>query len=312
MITRSRALIAAATAVAAPRLARAQALDKLRVAGVPTDDTTPVYYAIRNGLYQKAGLDVEFVPTTSGTLATEAVVSGVYELGKGSPIAFIAAHLRGLPVVAIGNANVWNPKAPFSLMLCASDAPYKTGADLNNLVLSSAALNDTNTLAMNAWIDKNGGDSKTIKWIEVPNSAGATALIEHRSAATMLQEPQLTAALNTGKIRVLAPAYNAISQRLAIAVYFAQKEWASKHADAIDRWVKVTYAAAAFTNNHHRETEAMMSEITKIPLDVFSKISRNTSATSGDPSYLQPMIDAAAKYKQIERTFPAREAYFSG
>jgi len=77
-----------------PSILRAQTLDKVRLAGVATDDLTPVYYAIKAGLYQKAGLDVEVVPTSSGTAATEAVVGGAYELGKGSLIASLSRTSR--------------------------------------------------------------------------------------------------------------------------------------------------------------------------------------------------------------------------
>jgi hypothetical protein len=36
-----------------------------------------------------------------------------YEIGKGSPIASMLAHLRGLPLVVIANASMWDPKNPF-------------------------------------------------------------------------------------------------------------------------------------------------------------------------------------------------------
>jgi hypothetical protein len=75
---------------------------------------------------------------------------------------------------------------------------------------------------------------------------------------------------------------------------------------------RVTYQAAAYTNTHHAETATMMSEITKIPLAVFTKMARVESATSGDAELIQPLIDAAAKYKQIPRAFPAAELYLGG
>lgn len=311
--TRSRMLAGAAAALAVgPHIVRAQALEKIRVAGVPTDDMTPIFYAAKNGLYQKAGLDVEIVPTSSGAAATEAVIAGTYEIGKGSLIASLLAHLKGLPLTIIGNGNIWNPKAPFSLMLIPADSPVKTGADLNGATLGTAALNDINSLAMNAWIDKNGGDSRTIKWVEIPNSAGGVALAQHRIAATMLQEPALSAALATGTVRTLAPAYSAISEHFAITVYFAQPDWTAQHLAAIKKWTRVTYDAATYTNAHHAETAAMMADVTKIPLEIISKMARNTAATNSDPSAIQSCIDMAAKYKSIPRAFPAKEAYFSG
>jgi NitT/TauT family transport system substrate-binding protein len=312
-LTRARILAAGAAALAVgPRIAVSQTLEPIHVAGVPTDDMTPIFYAAKSGMYQKAGLDVQIVGTSSGTVATEAVVAGTYEIGKGSLIAALLAHLKGLPLTIIGNGNIWNPKIPFSLMLVPADSTVKTGADLTGQTLGVASLNDINSLAMNAWIDQTGGDSKTIKWIEIPNSAGGAALAQHRIAATMLQEPELSAALASGTVRVLAPAYSAISDHFAITIYFAQPAWAAQHAATIKKWTRVTYEAAAYTNTHHAETAEIMADVTKIPLAVISKMSRNTAATVADPSAIQPVIDLAAKYKNIPHAFPAKEAYFSG
>ena len=312
-LSRSRMLAATGSALALwPTILRAQTLDKVRLAGVATDDLTPIYYAIKNGLYQKAGLDVEIVPTSSGTAATEAVISGAYEMGKGSLVASLVAHLKGLPLTIVGNGAIWDVKSPFSMMVVAEDSTAKTGADLNGKTLSTAALNDLNQLAMMTWIDKTGGDSKTTKWIELPNAAAGAALAEHRVEATSLNEPQLSAATETGKVRILAPCYSAIGEHFAFTVYFAQPDWAAKHPDVIKKWVKVTYAAAAYTNAHHAETAPMMADVTKIPLAVISKMARVNGATSGDPALIQPAINAAAKYNNISRAFPAKDAYFSG
>jgi len=302
----------AAALALAPQIVCAQALEKIRFTGVGTDDLTPVFYAIKTGLYQKAGLDVEFIPASSGTAATQAVLTGTYEIGKGSSIAAMVAHLKGLPLTIIGNGAIWDPKNPFSLMLVAADSPYKTGADLNGKIASAAALNDLVELAVDAWVDKNGGDSKTLKWVEIPNSVSGASLEEHRTDVTMLNEPQVTAALATGKTRVLAPALSAIGEHFVLTIYFSNNDWLAKHADAAKRFDRVTYEAAQYTNAHHPETSEMMSEVTKIPLDVFRKMVRVNHSTSTDPAMLQPVIDVAAKYKNISRAFPAKEAYFNG
>jgi NitT/TauT family transport system substrate-binding protein len=312
-LSRARLLAGSAVAVAlAPQIVRAQTLEKVRLTGVPTDDLTPVFYAIKNGLYQKAGLDVEFVAASSGTAATTAVIGGAYELGKGSSIASMVAHLKGLPLTIVGNGAIWDPKNPFSLMLVASDSPIKTAADLNGKIASAAALNDLVELAIVNWFDKNGGDSKTLKWVEIPNSASGAALATHRTDVTMLNEPEVTAAVASGKVRVLAPALSAIGEHFVLTIYFAQPEWATKHADALRKFTRVTYETAQYTNTHKPETEAMMSDVTKIPLDVFRKMVRVNHSTSTNPAELQPVIDVAAKYKNISRAFPAKEAYFSG
>lgn len=284
------------------------------LAGVATDDLSSVYYAIKNGLYQKAGLDVEVIPTSSGTAATTAVIAGTYELGKGSPIAAMLAHLRGLPVVAIANNTIWDWRHPFNVITVAADSPVKTGADLNGRVAACAALNDLNQLAISNWIDKNGGDSKTVKFVEIPVSVAAVALAEHRVDVGTMLEPQLTAAVDSGKVRVLTPGFNAIAGRFCIGLFFTTSDWAAKHGDPLKKWVRVTCEAGAYANVHRAETAPMMSDVTKIPLPLLQKMARaecGTFATS-DPALLQPLIEVAAKYKQIPRDFPPRKCTTAG
>lgn len=126
----------------------------------------------------------------------------------------------------------------------------------------------------------------TVAWhpagAQTPNSTLSSALSEHRS------------------------------EHFAFGGYFANSEWASKNTDIVKKFVRATYDAGRYTNAHHGETAAMMADITKIPLPVMQKIARAEAATSSDPALLQPLIDVAAKYKQIPRSFPAKEIYFGG
>jgi NitT/TauT family transport system substrate-binding protein len=311
--SRRRFIGTAVALAAAPLRVHAQTLEKVRVAGVPTDDMTPIFYAVRSGLYQRAGLDVEVVATSSGTAATTAVIAGTYELGKGSPIATLVAHLRGLPIVAIANSTMWDLRNPYNVLTVATDSPVKTGADLNGKLGAAAALNDINQLAIRAWVDRNGGDSTTLRWVEIPISAVGAALIEHRIDVCAMLEPQRTAALESGKVKVLAPGFDAIADHFAIGLYFTNNDFAAKHPDLVRRWVRVTYEAGAYTNPRRAETAPMMADITKIPLPFFQKMVRATAGTTAtaDPALLQPLIETAAKYKMIPRSFPAREVYFS-
>jgi NitT/TauT family transport system substrate-binding protein len=239
------ALTGGALAVS-PRRVRAQSLEKVRLAGVPSDDLTNVFYAVKSGAYQKAGLDVEVIATSSGTAATTATLGGAYEIAKASPIASMAAHLRGLPVAVLGTNTMWDARSPFNVLAVAADSPVKTGADLNGKIGASPALNDINQLCISAWVDRNGGDARTMKWVELPLSALPAALEEHRVDAACLLEPVLTAAKDSGKVRVLTPGFDAIARRFCIGLFMTNADWAAKHADVIRTWLKVTYEAGAY------------------------------------------------------------------
>lgn len=314
MSSSSRRNFLAATVAAAvtPRVARAQAAETLRMSAVSTDDMTPIYWALKTGLYQKAGIDLEIVAVSSGSASTAAVISGAYEMGKASPVAAMLAHLRGLPVTIVANGSIFQTRDRWSAAVAPLDSPIKSAADCNGKIACSAGLNDIHQLSMMNWVDKNGGDATTMKWVEVPGSATAPALIEHRIDVSMLDEPLLSAALATGKLHQIGNPYATISDRWLTSAYLVQPDYAAKHGGLLRRFARVTYQAAAYTNAHEAETIPMMSDASKIPLPVFSKMARIEGATSGDPRLLTPLIEVTARYKLIPKTFPAAELYWGG
>src|ERR1700735_3001655 len=113
------ALFAAALALGlgAPAAAQAPALTVIHVGGVLSDDMTPVFYAVKAGLFRREGLDVQIIGATSGTAMAAAVLSGTYEFGKSSLLAAVNAHIRGLPLTVIAAGAVYDSKAPFA-QLC--------------------------------------------------------------------------------------------------------------------------------------------------------------------------------------------------
>lgn len=311
-LSRSRMLATSAALLAGvPGPTRARDLEPVQLVSAPSDDLTPVYYAIEKSLYRDAGLDVTVLPSTSGTAATAGVVSGTYHIGKGSCIASLVAYIRSLPLVIIANGGLWDPKKPINLAVVAADSPIEKAADLNGKLACTPALNDIDQLGIAAWMDQNGGDSKSLRWVEIPNGAAGAALAEHRVDIAGLTEPALTLALEQKAARVLAPSFNAIGEHFVIAVFFANAAWARQNPDVVRTFARVTYESAAYTNAHPAETAPMMAAITKIPLAVMRKMSRAPGATSSDPALLQPVIPVAAKYGNIPHAFVASDAYFT-
>jgi ABC-type nitrate/sulfonate/bicarbonate transport system substrate-binding protein len=118
----------------------------------------------------------------------------------------------------------------------------------------------------------------------------------------------LDSALTSGQIRSLTGAYSAIAPQYVFAAWFSTKGWVHDHPDVAREFARVVTQAAQYTNTHHHETAAMVAQFTSIPVDVIEHMQRTPSATSQlEPSLLQPVIDAAVKYKIIPSGFPAAE-----
>lgn len=284
----------------------------LRLGTTIADDLTPIEYALQTGAFRRAGLDITVTAGTNGTVVATGVLSGAFDVGKASPVALMSAHLRGLPVTILMPAAVYDPKAPFSELAVAVDSPAKTGADLNGKLIGVPALNDLNTVGVEAWVDANGGDSSTLRFVELPNSASGPALAQHRVDAAGMQQPWLAEAVDAGQARVLGLQMSAISPNFYLSVWFTTTDFAAKNAAAIKAFVRTALDAAAYMNGHHAETAPILADVAKIPLAVVQKMPRTAMGTSVNPAALQPLIDVAAKYKLIPRAFPAGEIFYNG
>jgi NitT/TauT family transport system substrate-binding protein len=304
--------LALVSGAASPALGQA-ALIPVKVASTPDDTFVAVFYAQRTGMFRQAGLDVQLEPSgTSGAAIAAGVASGAYDIGKSSLTSILAAHLRNIPFTLIAPGTLYDPKTPYGLLIVAKDSPIKSAKDLNGQTVAVAALNSLDQAAILAWMDQNGGDGKTLKFIELPQSEDGPALAQHRIAASLTIRPQLDQALASGQARALAPAFSAISRNYLVSAWFTTTEYAGKHPDVIAKFRRIVEQSAAYGNRHHDVTAPLLSEVSKIPLSVITSMERGVLGTQLTPALVQPVIDVSAKYKTLSRAFPASEVIWSG
>ena len=162
---------------------------KVRVVTRIAEPITPLYYAIKSGLFLRAGLDVEVTASNTGSAATAALLAGDFEFAQTNLLAIFAAHLRRVPIVIVAPAVIYTTQYPDGLLQISTDSPIKNAVDLNDKTVGVQGLNDIDALAVRVWIDQNGGDSRTLKYVEMPMSAGGPALLQHRIDAMVIEPP---------------------------------------------------------------------------------------------------------------------------
>jgi hypothetical protein len=64
--------------------------------------------------------------------------------------------------------------------------------------------------------------------------------------------------------------------------------------------------AAAYTNVHNAETEQLVAEYTKIPVEVIHKIARGSGAVSSDPRLIQPAMRSLRNISTFHEIFRLR------
>jgi len=318
VIDRRSALASAAAAALLPalaprgsRAADAPPLTTVRVATTIDDTAMAVVFGVHAGRFRAAGLDVQVSPATTGAAIAAGVAGGAYDIGKSSLTGVLNAHIRGIPFLFVAPGSVSDRKVTNGNLIVANDAGITSAKDLNGKTLSVAGLGGLDSVAISVWIDQNGGDSKTVKFVEIPQTESAAAVQAHRIAATLLNHPQDVAALQTGAFRSLGEPYAAVAPLYMIAGWFATADWIKTNHDTMLRFARVVEETAAYANAHHAETAPVLADFSKTPLTVIEKMTRAVLGTSLAPALIQPVIDASAKYGALAHGFPAAEVIAS-
>ena len=282
------------------------ALPVVRVVGPPNDGYKAVFYGVKSGIFKKYGLDVQTSMVASGAAAAAALSGGGADVAYTNILTLIQAHTHGVPMVFVAAGNLQVPGTSQTKTIVAADSTIKSGKDMLGKTLGSASLRDINAAATLAWIDKTGGDSKQLKVVEVPASAGAAFLEEHRADAITLNEPAVSQAVATGKAKVLAQPYDAVGTGMT-AGFAAMAPYVSANRDVMERFAKAMHEASVYTNAHQSETVELVAQYSGVPADVVAKSVRFTDAEYLEPRYLQPMIELCARYNLIEKSFPGQD-----
>lgn len=156
--------------------------------------------------------------------------AGTYDFRKTSFPSIVLAHDRGVPFVVGAPGAIYDTKAPYTLVLLPQDSPVRTGRDANGLTFSVSALGDLGHFALRAWVDRNGGDSRSLHIVELPFPAVPAAVEEGRSAGGVISEPTISRAQAMGKFRFIRHA-DAIATRFYVTVWFATREYAGASRD---------------------------------------------------------------------------------
>jgi NitT/TauT family transport system substrate-binding protein len=300
MLSRRRFALAAVAATIVPRAAPAQTATEIRIGIIGYSDASSLpLYAQAAGFYRKYALNATMTPLNGGGAIIAAVAGGSLDLGFSNPLSAVQAIQRGIPISVLTLGTLFDQKYPADAMLVkARGSKLKTGADLTGKTIAVTTVGSTTQMCAMAWIDKNGGDSKSVHFVEVPTSAMASALKAGRVDGAMLAEPGLTQ--GRADVEDLGNAFAAVAPRWAEASFVASKAWLAANADAAHRFVLAMNDAARWSNAPHAETAKILGPLANIDPATFEQMARSRYTDSIDAESLQPLLDVALTYGQLK------------
>lgn len=283
----------------------ADELTTIRVATIPIDAGSQAYYAQTMGFFRKAGLNVQLTSLNNGSAVAAAVAGGAADVGQSNAVSIAIAHEKGLPFVYIAGANRYSVKNRQAALLVSAQSPIRSAHDLVGKTVAISGIRGITEIGTRDWMDKNGADSKTVRFLEMPFSSMAAALEQNRVDAALLSEPELEAALNTNHFRILADVYPAIGNDFLFGGWFATTDWAKAHPDVVRAFARAMGETARWANSHQRESAQILDQATGIRMG--PTVHRVTFADDLNPVELQPVIDVCAKYGLLKASFPASQ-----
>ena len=265
----------------------------------------PVLWGQKSGMFRAAGLDVDLTPQNSGSAITAGVVGGTYQVGKSSIIPLVTAYAKNIPIKLVAPGGLYRAAKPHIAMIVRADSPLRTAAQMNGKTIGVFSIDDLYTLSMKLWMDQNGGDSSSLKFVELPQAAMEPALQSNRIDAGGSGTPELQAALDSHNFRIFAHTYDAIAPVFMYSAWFAANDYIANSHSALAAFSHTERQAATYVNSHPAETVVPLAAFTGTPAADIAKMTRAMMATTLDPKLIQPVIDVCVRYKTIPSTFDA-------
>jgi NitT/TauT family transport system substrate-binding protein len=289
-----------------PLAGSAQEPIALRLTTTYIDSGAEPFYAQELGFFQKNGLNVQLIPGKNGSAMVASVAGGSADIGYSDIGALSKAYSKGIKLIAVAPAALWTDDAPVNQMFVGKNASIRIAKDLNGKVFAVPGLGTGAEFASRAWIDKNGGDASSVKFIELPYSAMPAALDAGRIDAAYVAEPFLEAAKKGG--RFLAYADDAIAKVNLRTVWFASPEWSAAHPDVVKRFAAAMRETALWANQkgNQARSAAILAKYADLDPSAIGSIVRAAYGVDLTSALVQPQIDVTARYSNF-KTFPAAE-----
>ena len=315
-ITRARAsaLLFGSAAVGALRLpSSAQSGAAARVAAIAIIGSAEPAIAQELGLFAKDGLAVEIQTMTGSSAIASAVLSGAADIGFSAVDTLVTIHQKGIPLVIIAPGSEYVSTLPNNdaVLILPASSTVRDAKDLNGKTIAVNSLTGIANLTTRLWLDQHGGDSSSVKFVEIPFPAMPVAIQEARVDCAQVTEPFIAAAGKNG--RLLTNHINAIvAKRFLITAWFTTPQWAAAHADAVRGFASAMRETALWANqaaNQARRTE-ILARYTKIDPTVITSMIPPHYGDQVTPALVQPLIDLTAQYNKFS-PFPAQELIYS-
>ena len=288
----------------------------ITVAAAPGVDDAPLYLAVKDEIFQSAGLNVKITSYQSVSQELQALADGKVDVAAGDYVDFFYAEAHSklnLRIVADGyhaapgvmevltlpgsgitapqqleGKTVGTPEP--QVIPVQKDAPYS----LETVATQSALENDGVNLAQLP-------NDRQVKWRPMPSGDLINALADHQVNAILVQEPYIyEAESRLGAVEVLDSCSGATAS-LPLSGYFATGSFAHKNPDAVEDFRSALQRAQAVAVQPG-PVEAVLAHNSGMSMETASLVTIGAYPTSLDAASLQRVAGLMFNFSVLGQT----------
>ena len=290
----------------------AQGTTHLKVGVIPIVDVAPIYLGKEQGLFAKHHIDLELVQESGGAAAIPGVVSGDFQLSFGNVTSVILAASQNLPlrIIAEGNSSTGDPATDFSGVVVPSGSPIQSAKDLAGKTVAVNNLKNIGEVTIRNAVEKDGGDAKSVKFVELNFPDMPAAVANHQVDAAWVVEPFLTASTAQGA-RNVSSNFTTIPN-LTVATYFTTQQYIAEHKDVVDNFREAIQESLKYASDHPDEVRRIVTTYTQIKSDVASKIKLPAFPQDVNTDSLKTVAQLMNKYGITQNTVDTSKLLATG
>jgi NitT/TauT family transport system substrate-binding protein len=201
------------------------------------------------------------------------VVAGDQEIGFSNVVSLMLGQTQDLPVKIIsqGIQATDDPENDTAAIAVKGSSDIQEPADLEGKTIAINTLNNISQLTVTAALDKEGVDTSTLHFVEVPLPDMVGQLEAGQIDAAGLVEPFVTTGKNAGE-RMIIYDRVATEPKMTVATYFTSDSYLQSNPDVVDSFVKAINKSLEYATDHPDEARQAIANYTQIPPDVLADV----------------------------------------
>ena len=247
------------------------ALTEITVGVIPIVDTAPIWLGAEQGFFSDEGLDITVQTTTGGAAAVPGVVSGDYDFAFGNLVSTMVARDQGLDLRYVANGNTTAGTPDFGAVIVPADSPIESPADLAGKTVSVNNLQNIGDTTIRQVVEDDGGDSSTIKFVEVAFPDAEAAVENKQVDAAWILAPFLDSAVANGA-RVITYNFSAFDPELDIAGYFTTGDSIENNPELVAKFTAAMNKSLEYAQENPDEVRRIVTTYTSMTADQLTEM----------------------------------------